>query len=85
MIDRNRARATPHIVPEDADPVLAAVREAAAKRRHLGRRSDRWRWRGRMARWANRAFVIDAGGKVAARYDKIHMFDVDLATRRELA
>jgi predicted amidohydrolase len=31
-------------------------------------------------RWANRAFVIDASGEIAARYDKIHMFDVDLAT-----
>lgn len=27
---------------------------------------------------ANRAFVIDDGGKVRAHYDKIHMFDVDL-------
>ncbi len=31
-------------------------------------------------RWANRAFVIDSAGNVAARYDKLHMFDVDLAT-----
>jgi predicted amidohydrolase len=28
----------------------------------------------------NRAFVIDGSGGIAARYDKIHMFDVDLAT-----
>jgi deaminated glutathione amidase len=27
---------------------------------------------------ANRAFVISPAGEVAARYDKIHMFDVDL-------
>src|SRR5690606_19503585 len=31
-------------------------------------------------RWANRSFVIDSSGGIAARYDKIHMFDVDLAT-----
>jgi predicted amidohydrolase len=31
-------------------------------------------------RWANRALVVDAAGNVAARYDKIHMFDVDLAS-----
>jgi predicted amidohydrolase len=28
---------------------------------------------------ANRAFLIDPQGEIAARYDKIHMFDVDLA------
>jgi predicted amidohydrolase len=28
---------------------------------------------------ANRAFVIDPRGAIVARYDKIHMFDVDLA------
>ncbi len=31
-------------------------------------------------RWANRSFVIDAAGAIAARYDKIHMFDVSLAS-----
>lgn len=30
-------------------------------------------------RIANRAFLIDPKGNIAARYDKIHMFDVDLA------
>ncbi len=28
---------------------------------------------------ANRSFLFSPDGKVAARYDKIHMFDVDLA------
>jgi predicted amidohydrolase len=31
-------------------------------------------------RFANRTFVIDPSGEIVARYDKIHMFDVDLAT-----
>jgi predicted amidohydrolase len=59
--------------------VLAAVREAAA-------RTGVWVALGSLAvvrddgRWANRSFVIDGAGAVAARYDKIHMFDVDLAT-----
>jgi deaminated glutathione amidase len=30
------------------------------------------------ATYANRSFLFDARGRVAARYDKIHMFDVDL-------
>ena len=29
---------------------------------------------------ANRAFLIDPQGEIVARYDKIHMFDVDLAS-----
>lgn len=29
-------------------------------------------------RFANRSFLIDPQGAVAARYDKIHMFDVDV-------
>jgi deaminated glutathione amidase len=30
------------------------------------------------ARLANRSFLVDAGGAIVARYDKIHMFDIDL-------
>ena len=31
-------------------------------------------------RWANRSLLIAPDGSIAARYDKIHMFDVQLAT-----
>lgn len=31
------------------------------------------------ARVANRSYLIDPRGEIAARYDKLHMFDVDLA------
>lgn len=83
LVDRKRDRATPHIVTEAEDPVLAAARAAAAE-------AGIWVALGSLAirreadekgggRWANRAFVIDATGTIAARYDKIHMFDVDLA------
>ena len=79
LIDRDRARATPNVVTEAQSPVLAAVREAAAG-------AGIWVAIGSIpvlrddGRWANRSFVIDSSGKVAARYDKIHMFDVDLDT-----
>jgi len=79
LLDRNRARATPNIVPERDSPVLAAACDVA---RELGL----WIDLGSLAvlrddgKWANRGFVIDANGQIAARYDKIHMFDVDLAT-----
>jgi len=32
------------------------------------------------ARCANRSYLFDPKGRIAARYDKIHMFDVDLAS-----
>lgn len=65
--------------PEASEPALAAYRELAAE---LGI----WLLAGSLAvkleddpRMANRSFLIDPTGAVAARYDKIHMFDVDLA------
>ena len=79
LIDCDRARATPNIVPEDQSPVLQAVQEAAAG-------AGIWVALGSLpvlrddGRWANRSFVIDSNGVITARYDKIHMFDVDLAT-----
>ncbi|MEG8043114.1 carbon-nitrogen hydrolase family protein [Sphingomonas sp. LR59] len=77
LIDRDRARAGAAIVAEDTDIVLAAVRRAAAETGiwvHLGslavRRPD--------GKFANRGFLIDAAGVIRARYDKLHLFDVDL-------
>ena len=79
LLDRDRARADRSIVREDEDVALAAVREAAAKQGlwvHLGSiavRADQG-----AVPYANRSFVIDDGGAIRARYDKIHLFDVDL-------
>ena len=79
LLDRDRKRATPHIVAEIDNPVLAAAQEAA-------RAHNMWIDLGSLAvlrddgKWANRGFVSDAAGAIAARYDKIHMFDVDLET-----
>ena len=79
LLDRDRKRATPHIVAEAASPVLAATRDAAARHRL-------WIALGSLAllredgRWANRSLLVGPDGGIAARYDKIHMFDVDLAS-----
>jgi predicted amidohydrolase len=79
LLDRDRKRASVSIAREENDAVLAAVREAAAA-------AGVWVAIGSLAvvgeggRWVNRAFVIDSSGAITARYDKIHMFDVDLAT-----
>jgi deaminated glutathione amidase len=79
MLDRDRARAAGKILPEDQDVALAAVREAAAKHRmwvHLG--SLALKGQGGETRNINRAFVIDDTGAIRARYDKLHLFDIDL-------
>lgn len=79
LLDRDRERAGSNIRTEDDDPVLAAVREASAE-------AGIWVQLGSLAlrrpdgRLANRAFVIDPAGEIRARYDKLHLFDVDLPT-----
>ncbi len=79
LLDRNRKRAASHILPEADNPVLARVRAAAA-------RHGLWVALGSLAvarddgAWANRSLLIGPDGFIAARYDKIHMFDVELAS-----
>jgi deaminated glutathione amidase len=79
LVDRDRDRAAGSLAREDEDRVLAAVRDAAAKHGlwvHLGSlavlRDD--------GKLANRGYVIDDTGAIRARYDKMHLFDVDLPT-----
>jgi predicted amidohydrolase len=71
---------------EGNHPVLTALREVA-------RETGVWLLIGSLAidlsrepgeaegerRLANRSYLIDPNGAVVARYDKVHMFDVDLA------
>jgi predicted amidohydrolase len=80
LLDRDRGRAAAHLHAEADDPVLAAVRESAAKAGiwvHLGSLALRAEQGDKLV---NRGFVIDDGGAIRARYDKIHLFDVDLPT-----
>jgi len=79
LVSASRARQRAMLHEEGEDPTLARLREAAAE---LGV----WLAIGSLllktgdadGRFANRGFLIDPAGAVAARYDKIHMFDVDL-------
>ena len=79
MIDQDSARAAGKRRSEAEDPVLAAARDAA-------RRSQIWVDVGSIAvvaddgKVANRSFVIDREGNIRGRYDKIHLYDVDLPT-----
>ena len=66
------------IIAEEADPSLATFRELARQLGiyiHIGSLAVRLS----PERAANRSFLLDPKGNIAARYDKIHMFDVDLA------
>jgi predicted amidohydrolase len=77
LLDRDSDRAAKSLRPEADDLVLAAAQEAA-KANHI------WLSIGSLAvladdgKVANRGFVIDREGQIRARYDKIHLFDVDL-------
>jgi predicted amidohydrolase len=79
LLDRDSQRASTNLRSEEEDIVLAACRAAA-------REHDIWLHLGSLAvlvddgKVANRGFVIDRTGRVQARYDKIHLFDVDLPT-----
>ena len=79
LLDRDGARARPKVRSEEDDLVLAACRAAARKAGiwvHLGSIAVR----AEGEKLANRAFVIDSSGNIRGRYDKMHLFDVDLPT-----
>lgn len=77
LLDRDRERLLAAAVSEEAEPVLQAAREVAAA-------AGMWVALGSVAvrvgegLLANRSVLIDGSGAIAARYDKIHRFDVDL-------
>src|SRR4029079_616131 len=78
ILERSRADMVAAIAPEEQDESLAAFRT-------LARELAVWLHIGSLAiklgpdKAANRGFLITPTGEIAARYDKIHMFDVDLA------
>ena len=79
LLDRDRARVAGQVRSEADDVVLAAVRAAATRHRvwvelgSLALRPD-----GGDGRLVNRGFLIGPDGGIVARYDKLHLFDVDL-------
>src|SRR6056297_2320640 len=88
-VSASRTRQQEVLCHEADDPTLAALR-ARAKKHGI------WLLIGSLAlktndvdgRFANRSFLIDPMGEVTARYDKIHMFDVQVSeteTYRESA
>ncbi|PWJ22141.1 carbon-nitrogen hydrolase family protein [Jannaschia seohaensis] len=78
-VSMDRAHQKSVLRPEARDPTLAALRADAAD-------YGIWLLIGSLAlrtadpagRFANRSFLIDPRGRIIARYDKIHMFDVEI-------
>jgi predicted amidohydrolase len=78
IMESSREKLFATIVAEENDPTLATLRDLA---RTLGLYVHIGSLAVKVApeRAANRSFLIDRSGNIVARYDKIHMFDVDLA------
>ncbi|WP_281967082.1 carbon-nitrogen hydrolase family protein [Roseovarius nanhaiticus] len=79
-VSSSRARQQQVLQREGEDMTLAALRDLAIRRKV-------WLLIGSLAlktgdadgRFANRSFLIAPDGRIAARYDKIHMFDVQIS------
>ncbi len=80
LLDRDRERARKYILGETASVELKSLADAAKDAGiwiHIGSTpvlnevGDRF---------VNRTLVIDSGGQFRARYDKMHLFDVDLSS-----
>ncbi|AMO72167.1 carbon-nitrogen hydrolase family protein [Sphingorhabdus sp. M41] len=86
LLDRNRLRAAEMIRTEEDDVLLSTARSQARKSRiwvHLG--SLAIKASGDSGeKWLNRSYLINPDGEITARYDKIHLFDVDLSTDETL-
>lgn len=78
LMAQGREKILARVKPEESHPGVPFFRD-------LARQTGTWIMTGTLGcllpdgRVANRAFVIDPQGEIKARYDKIHMFDVDLA------
>jgi predicted amidohydrolase len=79
VLSTSRARQNEVLAREEDDRTLARLREVAAE-------AGIWLSIGSLAlksddpqgRFVNRQFLVAPTGEIAARYDKIHMFDVEL-------
>src|SRR5437868_11494254 len=77
ILEVSREKLFATIVPEEQDASLATFRELARALGiyvHVGSLALKVS----ADKAANRSFLIDRRGEIVARYDKIHMFDVDL-------
>lgn len=78
MIEPVGAEAVRKALPEAEHPAIPAFRA-------LARETGAWILAGSLSikagetKYANRSLLFDSGGTIVGRYDKLHLFDVDLA------
>lgn len=80
LVDRDRARARKYMADESQSMALQSLIAAAARHRiwlHIGSMPILDDGADKLA---NRSIIISPDGTIAARYDKMHLFDVDLAS-----
>jgi predicted amidohydrolase len=80
LLDRDRARARKYMADEAHNAALQSLIAAAARHRiwvHIGSMPILDEGAEKLA---NRSIIISPDGLIAARYDKMHLFDVDLAS-----
>ena len=80
LLDRDRARARKYLADELHNAALQSLIAAAARHRiwvHIGSIPILDEGAEKLA---NRSIIISPDGVIAARYDKMHLFDVDLAS-----
>ena len=80
LVDRDRARARKYMADESHSMALQSLIAAAARHRiwvHIGSMPI---LNDGADKLANRSIIISPDGAIAARYDKMHLFDVDLAS-----
>jgi predicted amidohydrolase len=78
LVDRDRARARKHMTSESHNMALHSLIAAAARHRiwvHIGSMPILDDGTDKLA---NRSIIISPDGTIAGRYDKMHLFDVDL-------
>lgn len=81
LLDRNTKRLIAAARAEIDDPALSALSTVARRFAvpvAIGSLAIRDEGAGADGRLANRSFLIAPDGRIAARYDKMHLFDVDL-------
>ena len=86
LLDRDRSRAS-RLIRNEADDIVLATAQSEAKYAGI------WVQLGSLAvkasdsageKWVNRSYLINPDGEIAARYDKIHLFDVDLGPEESI-
>jgi deaminated glutathione amidase len=83
ILETDRERLRGLVRPESEDESVAAFAELARKRR-IWLLAGSFALKGPHDKLVNRSLLFGPDGRIAARYDKVHLFDVDLPDGQRL-